>query len=156
MKTASSEHVVYINCSECQNKNKKYNLCTQHVLNLQFSFTELVSPWTIVCHIVGQLMQEKELLTKIYLYKIIFIWTAYTCKYFRNMYFFTISKHKSRKKYISQSNVKQKQFKKRDRLRSYHPAKILKIGIFPLTLLFCALDFCREIWFEKSGLRNLV
>ena len=23
MKTASSEHVVYINCSECQNKNKK-------------------------------------------------------------------------------------------------------------------------------------
>ena len=23
MKTTSSEHVVYINCSECQNKNKK-------------------------------------------------------------------------------------------------------------------------------------
>ena len=34
MKTASSEHVVYINCSECQNKNKKNNLCTQHVLSL--------------------------------------------------------------------------------------------------------------------------
>ena len=31
MKTTSSEHVVYINCSECQNKN---NLCTQHVLSL--------------------------------------------------------------------------------------------------------------------------
>ena len=31
MKTASSEHVVYINCFECQNKN---NLCTQHVLSL--------------------------------------------------------------------------------------------------------------------------
>ena len=29
-----SEHVVYINCSECQNKN---NLCTQHVLSLEFS-----------------------------------------------------------------------------------------------------------------------
>ena len=29
MKIACSEHVVYINCSECQNKN---NLCTQHVL----------------------------------------------------------------------------------------------------------------------------
>ena len=28
MKIASSEHVVYINCSECQNKN---NLCTPHV-----------------------------------------------------------------------------------------------------------------------------
>ena len=31
------EHVVYINCSECQNK---INLCT-HVLRLQFSCTEL-------------------------------------------------------------------------------------------------------------------
>ena len=38
MKIASSEHVVYINCSECQ--NKKNNLCTQQVLSLQFSFTE--------------------------------------------------------------------------------------------------------------------
>ena len=33
MKIPSSEHVVYINCSECQNKTKN-NLCTQHVLNL--------------------------------------------------------------------------------------------------------------------------
>ena len=32
MKTTSSEHVVYINCSECRNK-KQNNLCTQHVLN---------------------------------------------------------------------------------------------------------------------------
>ena len=39
MKTTNSEHVVYINCSECENKN---NLCTQHVLSLQFSCTELV------------------------------------------------------------------------------------------------------------------
>ena len=30
MKIASSEHVVYINCSKCQ----KNNLCTQHILNL--------------------------------------------------------------------------------------------------------------------------
>ena len=37
MKTTSSEHVVYINCFECQNKNKKNNFCTQHVLNLYFS-----------------------------------------------------------------------------------------------------------------------
>ena len=35
MKIASSEHVVYIKCSECQNKN---NLWT-HVLSLQFSCT---------------------------------------------------------------------------------------------------------------------
>ena len=42
MKISRSEHVVYINCSECQNKNKKTNLCTQHVLSLQFSCTEHV------------------------------------------------------------------------------------------------------------------
>ena len=32
MKTTSSEHVVYINCSECQNKNKKqfvYTTCSE-------------------------------------------------------------------------------------------------------------------------------
>ena len=32
MKTTSSEHVVYINCSEWQKKNTQF--CTQHVLNL--------------------------------------------------------------------------------------------------------------------------
>ena len=45
MKIASSKHVVYINCSECQNKNKKqfvYTTCSPHVLSLQFSCTELV------------------------------------------------------------------------------------------------------------------
>ena len=31
------------------------NLCTQHVLCLQFSCTELIIQWTICCHIVGQL-----------------------------------------------------------------------------------------------------
>ena len=36
-KTTSSEHVVYIHCFECQNKNKKNNLCAQHVLSLEFS-----------------------------------------------------------------------------------------------------------------------
>ena len=37
MKTTSSEHVVYINCSECQNKNKKqfvYTTCSPDVLSL--------------------------------------------------------------------------------------------------------------------------
>ena len=43
MKIPSSEHVVYINCFEYQNKNKtKNNLCTQHILSLEFSCTELV------------------------------------------------------------------------------------------------------------------
>ena len=40
MKTTSSEHVVYINCSECQNKNKKqcvYTTCSKHVMSLQLS-----------------------------------------------------------------------------------------------------------------------
>ena len=31
MKTASSEHAVYINCSECQNKNRfVYTECSEH------------------------------------------------------------------------------------------------------------------------------
>ena len=35
METTSSEHVVYINCSECQNKNKKqfvYTTCSELVI----------------------------------------------------------------------------------------------------------------------------
>ena len=46
-----SEH-----CSECQNKNKKqfvYTTCSESVLSLQFSCTELVIQWTICSHIVG-------------------------------------------------------------------------------------------------------
>ena len=46
MKTTSSEHVVYINCSECQNKNKKQFVCTTcscHVLSLEFSCTEFLT-----------------------------------------------------------------------------------------------------------------
>ncbi len=41
MKTTSSEDVVYINCSECQNKNKKqllYTTCSPDVLSLYFSW----------------------------------------------------------------------------------------------------------------------
>ena len=45
-----AQHVVYINCSVCQEKN---NLCTHHDLSLQFSCTELVIQWTIFFHIVG-------------------------------------------------------------------------------------------------------
>ena len=52
MKIVSSEHVVNINYSECQNKNKN-NLCTQHVVSLLFSCTALIIQLTILCHIVG-------------------------------------------------------------------------------------------------------
>ena len=41
IKVISPEHFLYINCSECQNKTKQ-NTCTQHVLSLQFSCSELV------------------------------------------------------------------------------------------------------------------
>ena len=41
MKIPRSEHVLYINCSEYQNKNKKQ--CSLHVLSLEFSCTELVN-----------------------------------------------------------------------------------------------------------------
>ena len=34
MKTTSSEHVVYRNCSELSIQKTKNNLCTQHVLSL--------------------------------------------------------------------------------------------------------------------------
>ena len=50
-KNTSSEHVVeklLCFCFGIQN-----NLCTQHVLNLYFSRTELVIQLTICCHIVG-------------------------------------------------------------------------------------------------------
>ena len=56
MKTASSEHVVYINCSECQSKNKKqfvYKTCSELAvfmywtakwMNNIFSYCGLVDP----------------------------------------------------------------------------------------------------------------
>ena len=54
MKTTSSEHVVYINCSECQNKKQFVcTSCSPHVLSLLLSCIELVNQWTICCHIVG-------------------------------------------------------------------------------------------------------
>ena len=55
-KLAQNVNVVYINCSECQNKN---NLCTKHVLSLQFSCTELVIQWTICRHIADYLVDAK-------------------------------------------------------------------------------------------------
>ena len=42
MKIASTEHVVNTNCYECQKHQFVYTTCSQHVLRLQFSFTELV------------------------------------------------------------------------------------------------------------------
>ena len=40
--------IVFCFCFDIQN-----NLCTQHVLSLEFSCTELVTQWTIFCHIMG-------------------------------------------------------------------------------------------------------
>jgi hypothetical protein len=43
MKIESSENVVIKNCSECEKKNQfVYTTCSEHVLSLQFSCTELV------------------------------------------------------------------------------------------------------------------
>ena len=39
-KNTSAEHAAYKNCFECQNKSKN-NFCTNHVLNLYFSCTEV-------------------------------------------------------------------------------------------------------------------
>ena len=43
MKIASLEQVVYINCSECQNKKQfVYTTRSQYVLSLEFSCSEIV------------------------------------------------------------------------------------------------------------------
>ena len=42
MKIASTEHVENTNCYECQKHQFVYTTCSQHVLSLQFSCTELV------------------------------------------------------------------------------------------------------------------
>ena len=44
MKTTSSEHVVYINCSECQNKNKKqfmYTTCSELVIFMYWTHNSM-------------------------------------------------------------------------------------------------------------------
>ena len=53
----SSEHVVYTNCF-CSvlfwhSEQVIYTTCSEHILSLQFSCTELAIQWTIFCHIVG-------------------------------------------------------------------------------------------------------
>ena len=54
MKIASSEHFVYINCSECQDKNQSvYTTCSQDVLSLELICTELVIQRAIFLHIVS-------------------------------------------------------------------------------------------------------
>ena len=57
MKITSSEHVVYINCSECQTKNQKqfvYTTCSELVIFTEQSFVIL--------------MQEKDLPVTILLF----------------------------------------------------------------------------------------
>ena len=54
LRTPLPDFVVYTNCSECQNKKHfVYKTCSESVLSLEFSCTELVIQWTIGCHIVG-------------------------------------------------------------------------------------------------------
>ena len=49
----SAEHVVYQNCSECQNKTKNNNLCTQHVFKVFWDYTfheqSVVILWVYWC-----------------------------------------------------------------------------------------------------------
>ena len=50
-------HNMTKDCSECQNKNEKqfvHTTCTE-----QFSCTELISQWTLCCHIVGYLADPR-------------------------------------------------------------------------------------------------
>ena len=68
------EHVVHISCSECQNKNKKqflytqhvllmFSSCSPHVLSLEFSCTELVIPMDNLlsyCGLVDALISTSE------------------------------------------------------------------------------------------------
>ena len=63
---------IYINCSECQNKNKKqfaYSTCSQHVLSLEFSCTELIIQWTIFCHTYYGLVDTRNK----------YFWKRFTC-----------------------------------------------------------------------------
>ena len=62
-KNTSSQHVVFKYCFECQNKNK-ITILVHNMLSCIFRGIQ----WTISFHNVGWLMQEWELLKKIYLY----------------------------------------------------------------------------------------
>ena len=64
MKIPSSEHVVYINCSEHQNKNKKpicvhnmFSAWNFHVLNWQFNEQSVVILWVSRCKNKGFLQK---------------------------------------------------------------------------------------------------
>ena len=75
MKIASSEQVVFINCSECQ-KKQKINLCAQHVLSLQFLCTELVIQWTILCDNCG-LVDARISASEFLCSKLVIQWTIF-------------------------------------------------------------------------------
>ena len=49
MKVPSSEHVVYINCSECQNKNKKqyvYTTCSELGIFIYWTRNSMDNLWS--------------------------------------------------------------------------------------------------------------
>ena len=54
------------------NVKTKNNFCTQHVLSLYSSCTEVGNQWAMCRHILGYLIQEWVFLKKIYLYLLTF------------------------------------------------------------------------------------
>ena len=48
---------MYRNCSECQNKN---NLCTQHVISLEFSCAELANNLLSYCGLVDAKIRPSD------------------------------------------------------------------------------------------------
>ena len=57
MEITSSEHLVYLNCSECRNKNKKqfmYTTCSEHVIFIYWTRNSMNN----LLSIVGKLVQE--------------------------------------------------------------------------------------------------
>ena len=62
MKTTSSEHVVYINCSECQNKNKKqflYTTCSELVV-FMYSTGKSMNNLLLYCGLVDARISGSE------------------------------------------------------------------------------------------------
>ena len=62
MKTTSSEHVVYINCFECQNKTKKqfmYTTCSELVVFMHWTGKSMSNCWTN-CGLVDATISASE------------------------------------------------------------------------------------------------
>ena len=96
MKIPSSEHVEnmlftqIVFCFDIQN-----NLCTQHVLSLKFSCTELVIQWTIFCHIISWGKNKclwKRFTCTITWYLLIILWILQPCPHRTSSNLFQLNK----------------------------------------------------------------